>query len=212
MITSDADLWPLNAWWYWLPSKKKIHLTNPFCCGIISHHGMTFRHIPMSCIGMQVKTWKEVLSPPKWPEGPPLNASQIVQLLVREFGQKAAGYIRKGVGVGWYFDQHMISYLLALWMEKHGNSSVHFSHTHLRRHNRGRWHPDTIDNYTDAHLPKHPYQDYIWRGSMMPMVKLMYGNDEDLLRCINEYAIKFRVLYEMTQPFHLESIAHSTQM
>lgn len=63
MVTSDADLWPIDSRIYQLPAADTgvdVLSLNAFCCGSISHRDKSYRMIPMSNIGARVSTWRQI--------------------------------------------------------------------------------------------------------------------------------------------------------
>ncbi|ELT95302.1 hypothetical protein CAPTEDRAFT_201460 [Capitella teleta] len=197
MLTTDADLWPLNVWWYLMPNGYLIHSTNSFCCGYFTRHKMKYMHLPMSSIGMELIHWTELLSPVHWDRRPPLTARDIVRRLIEEFGPSAGQYIIKPQA-GWYNDEQLCSYLIKLFLINHGDDVIHLSRGRIIRHDRINWNPTTIFNYTDAHLPLNPEQKGIWERKVMKLVHLMYDESTWIPAHVDEYASKFRAILGMS--------------
>ena len=60
VITSDADLWPIDGAAYRLPVGKDVMSLNAYCCGSFEHNGSSYRMLPLSNIGMKIRTWYQV--------------------------------------------------------------------------------------------------------------------------------------------------------
>ena len=50
LVTSDADLWPLQNTILDLPTNKSILSTNSNCCGIFKQHGQIYKMLPMASV------------------------------------------------------------------------------------------------------------------------------------------------------------------
>ncbi|KAJ3011504.1 hypothetical protein HKX48_006802 [Thoreauomyces humboldtii] len=185
VLTSDVDLWPLAQRPYWTNevqqerfnvSGKDISLYNALCCGHGNVAGIEYREYPMSCIGMAVETWKQVLGVQSVGSHKQTTAQvqdAVVQgtndLLTRHLGYGTSSALvlpEKGVLTRWYYDQILVSYLLALPGEHTGRLLEIPRDTLSDRMDRIAWPADvsgeTLPNFVDAHLLRPGYEDKNW--------------------------------------------------
>lgn len=192
LITSDSDLWPLRKEHYTPLPKYNVHLVHAGCCGKFTVNNKTYEMFPMSNIGANVGTWKEIMN-----EGHPLayDAETILDYFGEIFGEQA----RSPVVVGqetWYMDQRLISIRLTEWMDKHGTTSVYrVSDRGFGRVDRSGWDahllvPENFTNRFDAHLPGKGFLPVQWK-KIQPLVNLMYGNNSWEARWVEEYTQEF---------------------
>jgi len=63
MVTSDADLWPIDSHIYQLSATDAgvdVLSLNSFCCGSFTHRDRQYRMIPLSNVGARVSTWRQM--------------------------------------------------------------------------------------------------------------------------------------------------------
>ena len=61
VITSDADLYPINKDYYNILNTNEITVWNAECCGEFKHKNKTYENIPMGNTGMKKWQWLEVM-------------------------------------------------------------------------------------------------------------------------------------------------------
>jgi len=61
LVTSDADLWPVNPGRYNIKADKNIHITNHLCCGTFMFNNAKYREYPISTIAMTVELWNQLI-------------------------------------------------------------------------------------------------------------------------------------------------------
>jgi len=60
LLTSDADIWPINGEVYRLPAAHDLLSLNSECCNPFSHHNITYRMLPIANVGMRIRTWRRL--------------------------------------------------------------------------------------------------------------------------------------------------------
>ena len=194
MLTTDADLWPINISAYLMPSNMKIHSRNPLRSKQISMNNTTYTYynFAFSFVGMRVKTWKQVLTTSKG-NSLPTNVSGLIKFLNQEIGNVTLTNDRRA-GHGWFTDQKILSHLLNEWMYTYGEDKFHFNQVRGHRLDRIGWKPRTLEGLTDAHLVANPSSNSTWNLQLLPLLGLMYGHSvKDMLFCLN-YFHTFQVL------------------
>ena len=186
LVTSDADLWPLQKEYYDLTSNKSILSTNSDCCGSFKHNDEAYKMLPMANIGMNVNTWLNVTKRFKLS---PRSVDEVLEYFSREFGSLAKESVVKGENDGWYMDQRMISILISDWMKKSGDSGVHLvpRNTGLDRIDRSGWLVTSLQGKLDSHILENIYEPKQW-SRMTPLLKLMYGGESDEFQWCTQYA------------------------
>ena len=61
IITSDADLYPIDYLYYRIENVTSIKSWNAFCCGVFEYNNKTIRFHVMGHIGMTKKVWRDLL-------------------------------------------------------------------------------------------------------------------------------------------------------
>ena len=195
VITSDADLWPLNRDHFTPKKGKKLILVHSQCCGFFQINGTVYPMYAMSNIGATVATWQQILN-----EGHRFanDSSSIMQYLEDVHGPR----VRDGVMAGnWYVDQETVSLRIHQWIDKYSNESVYYvSDQGFDRVDRFRWTTDlnqSAHNQThfrhmfDAHLPgKSRWND------IQPLLQLMFGLESWQLQWAHDYVDNFNRISE----------------
>ena len=190
LVTSDADIWPVNDTIYNLPSgRMSIKSINAFCCGFFLHNGTDYRELPMSNIIANVATWRKMIRPRTKQLSCP---SDIVNYAEFEFGAVARKTVVKGGNAGWTMDQHLVSMWVADWERHHGNHSVGYvrRNSYHDRIDRARWAPRTLHNIVDSHLLLGAHREEVWRR-VRPLLKLLYGSTSAEYRWCEQYQKQF---------------------
>ena len=189
LLTSDADIWPINDEEYLLPNKKHILSLNAECCAPFKHRGRVYRMLPMSNVGMKIKTWHQLTSRFSMS---PSSVDEILTQVVREFGSIAIRPTHKGDNIGWFLDQMLVSVFIALWADHHPTDVKYTSrNTFLDRIDRNSWIlSQTVNDKIDAHLPSHGYRPEVWK-EIVPLIGLLYGRHSKEFRFCNFYYKEF---------------------
>jgi hypothetical protein len=182
LITTDADLWPLDREHFVPRENKKIVLLHAMCCGFFPHNGSMYRMYPMSNIGASVQTWRKLLN-----DGHRFakDSESIFQYLEDYYGPGVR--VKTAIDTSnWYLDQHVVSVRIQHWMNNHGGQDVFMvSDEGFTRIDRLRWKSDIdkcqadrgyFEKMYDAHLPLNPYLPDTWNLTR-PLIHLMYGNN-----------------------------------
>ena len=177
LVTSDADLWPIDQVPYSLSQNKKILILNAGCCGSFKYKERLYHMVAMGNVGASVKTWREIITA----EGDtlPKNGTDILNIFEKEFGPRARQRIVKGENEGWYLDQRMLTLLLSSWMSRNNISSVQFVPRNVGRDrvDRSWWSTDTIEGKIDVHVLENLHLTNNWL-KVLPLFRLMFGSDE----------------------------------
>ena len=191
LVTSDADIWPLDQMMYDLPNNKQIHSLNSECCGRFLHNGKHYKMIPMANIGMKLNTWIQVTVR----DGlNPSSPSEIIRYLYKEFGEVALHRVQKGDNLGWYLDQQTISVLIQDYATKIGNHEIINyvpRNVGADRLDRSGWDPRQFGNKVDVHLPEEPFLSRNF-GRILPLLNLLYGEEQSDLNWCIDYFEKFQ--------------------
>jgi hypothetical protein len=195
VITSDADLWPLNRDHFTPKKDNKLILVHSQCCGFFQINGTVYPMYAMSNIGATVATWKQILN-----EGHRFanDSSSIMQYLEDVHGPR----LRDGVMAGnWYVDQETVSLRIQQWVDKYSNESIYYvSDQGFDRIDRLHWTRDlnqSAHNQThfrhmfDAHLPGKSR----W-NNIQPLLQLMFGPDSWQLQWALDYVDNFNRISE----------------
>ena len=129
VITADADTWPLRRGFFDLRSSGKEVLSGD----LGTKRGMTA--MPLSYIGMRVKTWIEVV-PMGCKRHLPRTPALVIAYLQYVFGIKMLTNIRRG-GCGWGMDQELSKGHVHEW--KVSNNKREKIYVYLRKMKYKRW-------------------------------------------------------------------------
>ena len=197
VVTTDVDLWPLNAALFDIPKGKRIMSVNSECCGSFDHGSHTYRLLPIGNIVTDINTWKEITNILGFC---PRTVPEIIDYFFREFGLLALEKTRKDEYVGWYMDQRMISMRLSDWMDKYGGNNVEFVPRDVGRDRLdvNYWMPYSLHGKSDIHILPGAYKPGVWE-KIRPLIKLMYSKDEEYE--IVEYREIFMKLYISSQKY-----------
>ena len=196
LVTSDADLWPVKAATYDLPSgRASIVSIHAFCCGYFRHNGTAYRMLPMANFVANVTTWRKLI---RRHTVLPSCAGDILTYADSVFGATARKPVKKGGSVGWYMDQHLMSMWVDDWQRHFGNGLVAYVRTsRSQRIDRSRWAPHTLDGAIDAHLLARSYEEKTWKRTR-PLLNLLYGNTSSEFRWCERYHSRFLKLISKT--------------
>ena len=186
LVTSDADIWPVKAATYDLPSgRASIVSINAFCCGYFRHNGTAYRVLPMSNFVAKVTTWRKLI---RRHTVLPSCAGDILTYAESVFGATARKSTKKGGNVGWYMDQYMMSMWVDEWQRHFGNGSVAYVRRECRkdRIDRISWAPRTRHGVVDAHLLLKSHEERTWKR-VRPLLNLLYGNTSSEFRWCERY-------------------------
>ena len=182
LITTDADLWPLDKDHFVPRENKKIVLLHAMCCGFFPYNNSMYRMYPMSNIGATVQTWRQIVNDGHRYAN---DSESIFQYLQDDYGPDVR--VKTVIASSnWYLDQHVVSVRIQHWMNNHGDRDVFMvSDQGFNRVDRPRWQSDIdkcladpayFEKMYDAHLPLHPYLPNTWNLTR-PLINLMYGNN-----------------------------------
>lgn len=177
LVTSDSDLWPVDADSYRLVANKNILSLNADCCGTFDYQREKVKLLPMSAVGMSLVMWRDVLNISRQSVR---SASDIIDYVSEEFGDVAREPVTKGENTGWYLDQHLISIRLHQWVQRHGSDAVDYVARSVGQDRIDRsWWTMSYDGGVrkiDAHLLEHGYRSENWRR-LLPLIAWMFGDN-----------------------------------
>jgi hypothetical protein len=107
ILTSDCDLYPIDARHYVIVNDDAIKVWNYGCCGDFSYNGEVYSMLPMAHIGMRKYQWHEVMG-----IDPLVDQmdGQTALKLIKKFNGEARENSRIVKGDDyWYVDQKMVS-------------------------------------------------------------------------------------------------------
>lgn len=174
LVTSDADLWPLNRDLYRLSVGKAVKLVNSNCCGTFTRNNRQYQMIPMCNVVMNVATWRAVMNPHN---DMPRSTADILRYISNDLGLKAQ--LDKNTGSVWYADQIIISMRLTKWIEGRRHLVAYRPRwTALDRIDRSGWKTSFFSWKNDAHLLRDPLNNGTWQR-LNDLLTLMYTNYVD---------------------------------
>jgi hypothetical protein len=193
LITSDADLWPLRKEHFIPRPNMNIVLLHGECCGEFKMNNKSYRMYPMSNIGANVSTWREIMNDH---HSVAYDSTTILDYFAQVFGELAKSPVVVG-GDTWYMDQKLVSIRLAEWMDLNGQSNVYrVSDSGFSRVDRASWtQVEKLDSETfktkyDSHLLGKGYLP-VQQAKLKPLIHLMYGNKSWESKWIDEYNQEF---------------------
>lgn len=192
LLTSDADLWPLNRETYTLTPGKSILSLNSECCVPFKHQGEVFKMLPLSNVGMNISMWSDTMT--KFNLAPS-SAEEILLYMLKEFGTIASRPVSKGENTGWYMDQMTVSMAISRQHHKNNNSIKYVPrNTNVDRIDKhmlgGRV---QVEDKIDTHLPGQAFRKETFQG-VKKVLELMYGKYSVSLKFCTEYFLVFRDL------------------
>ena len=189
VITSDADLFPVNKQLYKLTNNSDILSLNSDCCRPFNHKGKNYKMLPMANIGMKVNMWADLVSSHNPMGSVPVKSEEMRQYLHAEFGNVTDAKVTKGENLGWYLDQRLISILVKSDKPKETVSIMYQKrHTGQDRIDRSRWNPTSLKGINDSHILEYCYRSSTWQR-MSPLLKLMFQPAE--VEWCNSYQTNF---------------------
>ena len=188
LLTSDSDLWPIDADKYQIRPGKSLLSTYANCCGDFNHKSERFLMLPLSNIGATVSTWQYIMF---GNAGHCINltAEAILDYFAKEFGLLVHNPTSKGENDMWYLDQHMASIRIQQWIQTHNNFSlVEFAtrETQQDRLGRNSWDTRRLDNLTDTHLLEFLYRIDQWQ-KVQPVLTMLYGKGSSYFNFCQKY-------------------------
>ncbi len=205
IVTSDVDLWPLNAATFDIPKDKVILSLNSDCCGSFQHGSHTYKLIPLGNVVANVKTWRELMNVHGFF---PKSVPEILDYFFRDFGPLALERTRKDEYVGWYMDQRIISMRLDAWMAQNGGKKVQFVGRDVGRDRLdvNYWVPFSLYGKNDIHVLPGAYKPGIWE-KVRHLFRLMYSKDEEYK--VVEYREMFMKHYMDTRKYSWQVLVPS---
>ena len=189
LLTADADIWPIDGDFFDLPPGKDILHGN---IGTTRVNGVQVIHAPLSYVGMNIRTWYDVMT-----QSGSLAMPNTTAEIIDYFGADFRYRVTHG-GPGWHLDQQTISLRLHQWKAIKGNERrVHAYERQLAndRIDRSSWPPVNrmnIERAIDAHVLQHSYRPEQWRR-LRPLLVMLFP-DSDLLKRWDQYARTFSAL------------------
>lgn len=193
LITSDADVWPIQPQSFLLPESKDILVLNAFCCGVFKHKAQEYSMHPMSNIGANAETWRKLINQTDCNSDNINNSYELLKHLVQEFGESVVQPV-KYAGKTWTTDQKLLSINIQKYLDKYGEDSVHFVrrlHKNIDRLDRLKWRiPNRVSHLIDSHvvhdlfLPKKFHFTY-------PLFKKLYPGSTVVLDFVSYYIRQF---------------------
>ena len=177
IITSDADIWPLEKSIYELPKGADILSLNADCCDVFKHRRQRYKMLPMANIGMSAAHWIDVISQNN--SVPiPNSAQEMLSYMQLHFGSGVNKMVSKGT-FEWYMDQRLISILLQSSVIKRDKTVKYVPrNTNLDRIDRNVWRPREFNGKVDAHILNNPYSKDSW-AQIWPLIELLYYRKSD---------------------------------
>ena len=186
LVTSDADIWPMKAATYDLPSgRTSIVSINAFCCGYFRHNGTAYRLLPLSNFVANLTTWRKLI---RRHTVLPSCAGDILTYAESVFGATARNAVVKGGNVGWNMDQYIMSMWVDDWQRHFGNGSVAYVRRDCGqdRIDRISWAPRTLHGAIDAHVLLESHEERTWKR-VRPLLNLLYGKTSSEFRWCERY-------------------------
>lgn len=195
LMTSDADIFPLDADTYEVPPPpgKLILAANNDWCPNITYKNTRMKMMCMSCIGMAINTWREIMN---IASESITEFKDIHEYLRKEFGDEVDMPVVKRGAKGWNFDQKLISSRVYWWVKARGDDLILAEpRKHDLRVNRANWaritRYDTGEKWVDSHILENCYRPWLWR-QMLPLLRWMHGANSTQMRFLIDYQILFR--------------------
>lgn len=208
LMTTDADLWPLQEKYFVARPNYDIVLINNQVSEQFELNKKTYVIQPMSNIGANVSTWKQIVN-----DGHSIasNSETIMNDLENVFGESARSKVIMNQTT-WFMDQKLVSIRLAEWMDKHRNNTV-FRETgqRSRQLDRTDWDarklsPENLQHINAAHLLRKSYLPIRWLR-INPLVSHMYGQNTWQATWIDKYNQQFLVRYKKSRNFNDHQLA-----
>ena len=189
IVTSDADVWPLEKDFFVIPARHSVLSTNAFCCGHFTHKDRHYRMRPMVSIGSYTMFWKAMMETEhnmSLPASP--DSEDMLSYFHKEFGDMVYKEVTKGENDGWYLDQRMISVRLQQFAENHGTGSVVLvpRTVGIDRIDRSGWDTHTLRDKKDVHLLDNGHLPATWL-EIRRLLDSMYGAGTPELLWAEEY-------------------------
>lgn len=158
IITSDADMIPIDKTFFTFNSYDGIKLLNAYCCGSFKHNnGKMYRMFPMGYIGMRKKLWRDLIN-----ANFDFKPESIIETVDKELKKNLTMNeyeLHKGNDI-WYLDQVFVSVRIDDYTSvnnlTHLMELIHYRGLRLDRvSDASTWDgvtKDDINSYTDAHL------------------------------------------------------------
>lgn len=204
LITSDVDLWPLEAPHYHLKLDRDILVLNSECCGSFVFKDQFYRMVPLGNFGARVKTWKQLITSGNQTLLPK-TAEDVIVYLKNEFGDLVDKRVVKGENEGWYMDQRLLSMLVSSWIKQHDIRRIDFVRRDVGndRVDRSWWSTKSFEGKIDIHTLDNIFQTGIWL-KMLPLFRELYGDNQysSLYSVCLLYFDDFRKELEKINQFH----------
>ncbi|CAF3673230.1 unnamed protein product [Adineta steineri] len=217
ILTTDSDLWPLDASRYKPTPGTNGFIFNAFCCGTFKRRGRNYKMYPMGHIFLQKKVWRAIVMESKQRTELLVNADNHTLDLLSEnnasfsfdtitlYGRhEFKGVYDKNMDKGdeaWYMDQVLCSMLLIDYLERHPTFNI-------SERNRGdrldradlffQWNRDEFNQFNDAHL-KHDemLEANNWK-IFNKLLKFLFSGP--MVTLFNDYYQQYLVLDKMPRP------------
>lgn len=210
IITTDADLIPINRNQYQPTLNSDGFLINPYCCGLFKHREKVYRMFPMSHIFLNKSTWRALLTESiQRTELLATNASSdllsndallsfdTITLYVRpEFKDVYDKEMIKG-DAAWYMDQIFCSMLLIDYHRKHPNLIIHERNL-TERLDRilglQYWNRTDFQQFGDGHLPHNEIFLHTNWNILKKLLNFLFSHTQIAIfdKYYKEYAIKIQ--------------------
>jgi len=175
LLTSDADIWPVNGKRYEVPYKKEVHITNANCCSSFEFKGEQYQMFPMTSISAKVKTWREMIGAQKYFNIKNNNKQNYKFSDIREFFLQLSYYSdgesifssAKHNGRLWYLDQKYASIKIKEYFKSRNNEGLYLlSRSNCVRVNEWNFQLLQTDScIDDAHVYKwQPWANVPWKN------------------------------------------------
>ena len=173
ILTSDADLWPIDRHYYSNISSKTIVVLNAYCCGHFNYLNRSVRMFPMSSVITSVGIWQALF--PCHPGGGAVSSETILAYLANFYGPAVRQAAVKG-GKGWEYDQKVVSIRVEDFAMARGQGSVRLRDRQVKDRIDRAWFsvPRYLVGKRDAHLPLEPHLVPAW-NKVRTLLYRMYG-------------------------------------
>jgi hypothetical protein len=200
VMTSDADLWPLDPKRYNINAGKNIYITNARCCGMFMFNKKKYREYPLSNIAITGKLWKKIFNNIMVGKhhGNTYTYENIKPLIkkIEKFANSRDIYTHTRNTKFWSLDQRYASVLINDYLDNVGNSTVQFeNYIRCERITVTKWKKQmqtTFKCLSDAHVFKAvPWTR--WDDTRTLAVKVF---DDDTVVFLEEYKRVFEMIYK----------------
>lgn len=192
IITSDADLIPINKAYYQVNDIEKITVWNSDCCKSFDVEGNSIKMYPLSHIGMTKSNWIKVTN---LNESLRLNLKSLDSTLVlnklvgifHDINLIRDNKLAKETG-SWFSDQKMISLMIHNYTKFNNLKINEIKYNGFRLDRDNEWHKKSLaqnfDKFTDFHLF---HEELPKKWSELELFFEIFAKDSSIKKYISDY-------------------------